>query len=258
MLDESLWTRIVVVSPHLDDAVLGTAHLLGSHPGSVVVTALAGRPPRYPAQPTPWDAACGFVAGEDVVAVRRREDGDALATLGAEAVWLDFVDWQYRGEDAVDPTPAQLASSLSGAIGSLGATAVFLPFGLLHPYHVLTHRAALLVRDGRRERARPGEDTDVGPAWFCYEEHGYKHLPGLLAQRIAELLSAGVWATPAMVPVVVDEGRKRAAVGCYRSQLAPLRAEQGLTERLEANVPEQYWRLTLASRRGTAPGEPRC
>ena len=36
---------------------------------------------------------------------------------------------------------------------------------------------------------------------------------------------------------------KRAAIACYASQLAPLQRDHLLAERLDANVPEQYWRL---------------
>jgi hypothetical protein len=36
---------------------------------------------------------------------------------------------------------------------------------------------------------------------------------------------------------------KRAAIGQYKSQLAPLEQDHLLSERLAANVPEQYWRL---------------
>ena len=32
IVDEAVLQRIVVVSPHFDDAVLGAAHLLGSYP----------------------------------------------------------------------------------------------------------------------------------------------------------------------------------------------------------------------------------
>ena len=47
---ESMWgalpdgalDRIMVVSPHFDDAALGTAHLLCSYPGSTVVTVCGG------------------------------------------------------------------------------------------------------------------------------------------------------------------------------------------------------------------------
>ena len=56
-LDDSVLESIVVVSPHLDDAALGAAHLLISYPGSTVVTVHAGRPAAYPDEVTEWDAA---------------------------------------------------------------------------------------------------------------------------------------------------------------------------------------------------------
>ena len=67
LLDASTWDRVLVVSPHFDDAALGAAHLLGSYPGSTVITVLAGRPAAYPDEVTPWDAASGFAVGDDVV-----------------------------------------------------------------------------------------------------------------------------------------------------------------------------------------------
>src|SRR5689334_10074107 len=85
---------VVVISPHLDDAVFGCGQLLALHPGSVVSTALAGRPPSY-ATVTGWDAAAGFRPGDDVIAARRAEDRAALQILDARPVWLDFTDDQY-------------------------------------------------------------------------------------------------------------------------------------------------------------------
>ena len=87
------------------------------------------------------------------------------------------------------------------------------------------------------------EGEPGAPSWFCYEDHGYKHLPGLLAWRIAKLFRAGLWPTPAIVPIEPDMTRKRAAIACYASQVPPLERDHALTERLDANVPEQYWRL---------------
>src|SRR5213078_209954 len=87
--------RIVVVSPHFDDAVQGAGYLLAGHPGSTVVTVFAGRPPAYPATPTEWDAFGGFKPGDDVVAIRQDEDIAALTVLGAAWHWLDFSDHQY-------------------------------------------------------------------------------------------------------------------------------------------------------------------
>ena len=234
-LDDGELDRVVVVSPHFDDAALGAAHLLSSYPGSTVVTVLAGRPPAYPDPVSEWDAAGGFTAGDDVVAVRRDEDRAAMRSLGARPVWLEFADHQYLAPEA-RPGPDDVAPALGGAIGDAGATAVFLPMGLANPDHVLTHDAGLLAR------AALGA-VGGGPSWFCYEDAGYTHLPGLLAWRVAKLFRSGLWPTPAIVPVVPDPAAKRAAVECYRSQLVPLWDEHLLEERLEANVPEQYWRL---------------
>jgi LmbE family N-acetylglucosaminyl deacetylase len=204
---------------------------VASYPPATVITVLGGWPPQYPDEPTAWDAAGGFGRGDDVVAVRREEDRAAMEVLKGTPVWLDFPDHQYLTKDQ-RPRPGQVAPQLEAAIGAACATAVFLPMGLANPDHVLTHDAGLLVREHQPQRT-----------WFCYEDHGYKHVPGLLAWRVAKLFRSGLWPTPAIVPVQTDMALKRKAIECYRSQLPPLEAEHALSERLEANVPEQYWRL---------------
>jgi LmbE family N-acetylglucosaminyl deacetylase len=235
-VDPAALSRIVVLSPHFDDAAMGAGHVLTTYPGSTVVTVLAGRPPAYPARPTPWDASGGFVAGDDVVAARRQEDLEAMTVFGAaEPVWLEFSDHQYLEPDD-RPTPDEVAPELAAALRALAPTAVFLPMGLANPDHVVTHEAALIVR----------AQSSLGPepvTWFCYEDQGYKHIPGMLAWRTAKLFKAGIWPTPAMVPVQLDTERKQAAIACYRSQIAPLEQEHALSDRMAANVPEQYWRL---------------
>jgi len=235
LVDPSLLSRIVVVSPHFDDAVLGAAHLLDRYRGSTGITVLGGRPPAYPPEPTDWDACGGFVAGDDVVALRREEDRAAMDFVGAVPVWLEFADHQYLTKEQ-RPRAPEVAPALVAAIVAAGATAVFLPMGLANPDHVLTHDAGLMVRSTLAE-------SGDGPAWFCYEDHGYKHIPGILAWRVAKLFKAGLWPTPAVVAVEPDMKRKRAAIALYRSQIPPLERDHVLTERLGANVPEQYWRL---------------
>ena len=233
-VDPAELASIVVVSPHFDDAALGASHLLSRHAATsrtTVITVLGGRPPAYPDEPTDWDAAGGFRAGDDVVATRRNEDSAAMDVLGATPVWLDFSDHQYlrRSER---PTPADVAPVLEQAILATSPTAVFFPMGLANPDHVMTHDACRLV-----------VDRHPGLAWFCYEDHGYKHLPGILAWRVAKLLRSGLWPTPAMVPIDLDVERKRKAIWSYTSQIAPLEQDHALTARLDANVPEQFWRL---------------
>jgi len=234
-VDRALLERIVVFSPHFDDAVLGAAHLLGTYWGSTVVTVAAGEPPGYPVEPTDWDACGGFVAGDDVVALRRQEDVAALEVLGASHLWLEVADHQYL-EPSDRQKPAEVAPSIRSAVEGLGPTAVFLPMGIANPDHVLTHDAGLIARARLVE-----EGSSI--AWFCYEDHGYKHIPGLLAWRISKLFRSGLWPTPAIVPVEPDMDLKRRAIACYKSQVPPLERDHALGERLDANVPEQYWRL---------------
>jgi LmbE family N-acetylglucosaminyl deacetylase len=234
-LDPAVLAKILVVSPHFDDAALGVAHLLVTYPGSTVVTVLGGRPPAYPDEVTEWDRLGGFVTGDDVVAVRQAEDKIALACLDAISVWLDFPDHQYLAPEA-RPRPAAVAPELRRTIDEVAPSAVFLPMGLANPDHLLAHDAGLLVRADLIEAGQP-------MSWFCYEDAGYKHLPGMLAWRVAKLWRAGVWPTPAIVPVRPDMARKAAAIRLYKTQVPPLERDHLLSERLEANVPEQYWRL---------------
>src|SRR6266480_1351904 len=189
-------TRILVLSPHLDDAVLGCGHLLAAHSGSTVLTVFAGAPDTYPESMTWWDQMAGFSRGDDPLVARRREDADALDELGAKPIWLDFVEHQYLDrDDWVRP-------------------------------------AAIVLR----ERL-------PGPAWFCYEDTGYKHIPGLLAWRVARLFRSGVWPTPVVMPVAVDAGVKHAALSHYRSQLQALEADWQLSTKQPERDPGQYWRL---------------
>lgn len=225
--------RIVVLSPHFDDAAMGAGQMLIRHAGAAttVITVLGGRPPAYPDPPSEWDALGGFRAGDDVVGRRREEDRAAMDVLRAEPVWLDFADHQYLAE-ADRPRAGAVAPVMEAAIAARAPAAVFVPMGLANPDHVLTHDAAMLVRDRHPEWA-----------WFAYEDHGYKHIPGLLAWRVSKLFRSGLWPTPALVPVSADFETKRRAIGCYASQIPPLERDHALSERLDANVAEQFWRL---------------
>jgi len=224
-------TRILVLSPHLDDAVLGCGHLLAAHPGTTVLTVFAGAPDAYPEPMTWWDQLAGFSSGDDPLVARRREDVDALDELGVEPVWLDFVEHQYLDRDDW-VRPAAIVDTLEAAVRDIDPTMVVAPFGLANPDHDCTHEAALLVR----ERL-------PAPAWFCYEDTGYKHIPGLLAWRVARLFQSGVWPTPVAMPVAFDDAFKRAAMSHYRSQLQALEADWQLSSKRPERDSGQYWRL---------------
>ena len=221
---------VVILSPHLDDAVLGCGRLMAAHPGATVVTVYAGGPPTYPDPMTHWDTLAGFRPGDDVLARRREEDAAALAGLDATPYWLDFVEHQYlpRPEWV---GPEATVDRLEAVLRELRPSAVLIPFGLANPDHAATHEAGLLVRDRFPE-----------PSWLCYEDSGYKHIPGMLAWRVSQLFRRRVWPTP--VAVATDDAHdaaKRAALDRYGSQLLALEADWQLGPKLVA--PEQLWRL---------------
>jgi LmbE family N-acetylglucosaminyl deacetylase len=237
LVSDAELSRLVIVSPHLDDAVLSCALLMIAHPGATVVTVFAGNPPAYPATMRYWDVQGGFGPDDDVMAVRRAEDRAALALLGATPHHLDFVEHTYNENDR-PVAPDVLAGPLEAAIREHGPTAVIAPFGLANPDHDVTHAAAMRARE-RFSDERSSEEV----AWFCYEDCGYKHIPGMLAWRVSRLFARDMWPTPACPRVSNDQARKRLAVDCYPTQLLALEDDWRIEAKLDAPAPEQFWRL---------------
>ena len=139
--------RIVVLSPHLDDALLslGAAIAGWSRAGAAVrvLTVLAGRP-GSDAPAGPWDAASGFATEGAATAARREEDRSASAIVGATPVWLDHADVQYGRETGDDEIWDEVRTAVDDA------TAVLSPgFPLLHPDHEWLGLLAVSRRDPR-------------------------------------------------------------------------------------------------------------
>lgn len=219
---------MLVVSPHLDDAVFACADLIAAHPGTRVLTVFTGGPPREDPALRAWDADCGFTAADDVMRLRRAEDRAALAVLGAEPLWLPFRDDQY-GRDA---DAGEIADALIDAVDAVAPSIVVIPLGLFHRDHALTHEAALRVR-----RRRPA------PSWLAYEEAIYRRFPtDPVGARMAALRAADLEVERAALGGWPASALKRRAVACYRSQLAGL-ATPGRAGHADAFEPERYWHL---------------
>src|SRR5262245_764125 len=151
MVGPELRGRVVVISPHLDDAVLALgatlarAVKLGAE--VEIVTVFAGDP----ASATPagvWDRGCGFRSAGKAAHARRKEDQRACTILGAKPVWLPFSDNQYdRDRDA-----ARVGAALAPHVEK--ADVLLLPgFPLTHPDHVC---ATAVVLGTAPQRARIG------------------------------------------------------------------------------------------------------
>ncbi|MCU1351912.1 MAG: hypothetical protein JWM05_1121 [Acidimicrobiales bacterium] len=236
-VDDDELTRIVVLSPHPDDAVLSCGQLLSRHPGATVVTVFCGFPSTYPDPPNAWAQLCGFESGDDIIAVRRAEDRRALDRLAATPIHLDgFAEADLQPTEPV-ATAGEVAAELARVLADLEPTVVILPLGLGNPEHVTVHDAALQVRE-----RWPASGT-AAPAWIAYQDIAYHHIPGLLAWRVSKLFRSGLWPTPVAMPLDPDHTAKRAAINEYESQVRALEADWGLARRLDAPTPEQYWRL---------------
>lgn len=217
--------RVLAISPHLDDAVLGCAGLLSERPGAIVLTLFAGTG-HDPSRKTGWDADCGFSSAGQAMAERWREDDHALALLDAIPHRLPYADHQYRdrdGEVAVD----DLAGAIAWILQLYRPDVVAIPLGLFHRDHELAHEAALQAW----EQAR---------AWIAYEDALYRGIDGAIERRLAALARAGFAVSPLdpcpCTPVKIQ------AVHCYGSQLRGL-GTPGRPGIADALAPERYWRI---------------
>jgi LmbE family N-acetylglucosaminyl deacetylase len=109
--------RVVVVSPHLDDAVLSLgATIARSTRGGTAVTVLTvfGGDPASTAPPNGWDRRGGFETAGEAASRRREENREACAIVGAEPVALPFVGGGYgapREPDEVRQAVARAAEA---------------------------------------------------------------------------------------------------------------------------------------------------
>jgi LmbE family N-acetylglucosaminyl deacetylase len=220
----------LLVSPHLDDAVLSCGRYLAIRPGCTVVTALCGSPASGTGL-TPWDALCGFAAGDDVLAARCREDRAALGVLGAHQRAVAGLDGQYGHQ----PGRAEIVrAGIAAAVTDLRPATCLIPLGLQHEDHIEVRRIALLV----------AAETAIPADWIAYEDLPYG--PNDVGnhdhdEASAAYASAG-WAITEIAPGVDPAlERKEAAVERYRSQLLALRLDREFDAKI---VTERYWALS--------------
>lgn len=245
---------IVVLSPHLDDAVLACFHVLASGDPVEVVNVFAGVP--EPGTPTEvWGRICGYddfhKLGED----RIREDGAALDSLGIAPTYLAFGDQEVR-KALGDPHPTvdRLLAEIEAAAPR--ASLVLGPLGGAdrpNPDHVLVRDVAIsLLYDGmpvalyadfphvcKARGAWPVElisgplpEAPVEPPRLDSTVRWAKKLPGLVPE-VDPLYNATVW--------LLDEAerdRKRETAEMYRTQFKAL--DRGLRTKGIVSDPALY------------------
>ena len=218
--------RLLVISPHLDDAVLSCGLLIAAHPGTVVCTVFTAPPTENVT--TDWDRAAGFADAFEAMRTRQEEDREALGLLSAKAVHLLFCDAQYHAS----PDQDTLIDALSQAFSGTRPTVVLMPLGLFHSDHVLVAGACLALM-GRQPAT----------TFIAYEDVPYRRMDGVVQTRLCELAKSGYTADTRHalhVPGTPQHERmKRAALDAYRSQLRAF----GPDGQASLFSPERYWQL---------------
>jgi LmbE family N-acetylglucosaminyl deacetylase len=215
----------LLLSPHLDDAVLDCWRLLAGAGELRVVNVFAGVPSA--GRLAPWDAITGAADSAERVRERIVEDERALALAGRRAEYLGFLDAQYRSPGGA-PSVRALDRALAAYVAD-GVARVYAPAGIgAHPDHLLVRRYACLLAgrgvpvslyaelpycvrhgwppwvDGRE----PDRLRDVDAFW-SEQLAGVAGLPELRAARVVRLTDR-------------EADAKLAAMRCYATQLPAL------------------------------------
>lgn len=253
---------LVVLSPHLDDAVLSCGGRLAATAAAggraLVVTIFAGDDPVSPVNPLAGELrrVWNLPAGE-VIAARRGEDLEACRRLGVDALHWRFPEALYRASAAGAPLyptladlyaepraeEATLRDELAGAIAALpGAGLLLAPLAVGgHVDHHLARRAA----------EQSGRDVAF------YEEFPYVEWKRLaLGRALGRPFglgwgAAGDWRAEVLPLDDVLVERRAAAILAYASQMPALfRGEARLRKQLRRAVRraggERIWRRSTA------------
>ena len=133
----------LLLSPHLDDAVLDCWSVLSADAPLTVVNVFAGLPPAGTV--TAWDRIVGATDSAELMRARQAEDREALALAGREPVNLPFPESQQRPHSP-EPTYAALDRAIAGAAPAASRVLAPMTLGTVHPDHRLLRAYALALR----------------------------------------------------------------------------------------------------------------
>jgi LmbE family N-acetylglucosaminyl deacetylase len=211
---------LVILSPHLDDAVWSCFSLLAREPDALVATVFAGIPGGEPGW---WDARCGITDSAAHVRERRSEDASVLRSLGCTVVHLDLLDGQYRDEPV---PPDEIVRAFCERVPAVRH--VCSPGGIGHPDHAL-------VRDAGAQLRERGVPVTVY-ADYCYSTRegwptfvrtdGRPEADEQWRASIGHLVGDGL-SQPRVVRLTDEEsGRKLEAMRGYATQFENIEAEE--------------------------------
>jgi LmbE family N-acetylglucosaminyl deacetylase len=211
--------KILIVSPHFDDAILSAGEHMAGRPDAEVITVFGGYPEDPENTVTPYDKKCGFKNAEHAVSARRHENDRATALLHATKIDLDFPDSQYGERVDQEEVTEQLQRFVDGQDYEY----IMAPLGLAHPDHILTTAAVLAL------------ETDL--PIYLWEDLPLRVVePELVPKRLKELgIDVPVWNANTNREKIAEKIR---ALSCYGSQIGT-----GILDPFLLYVPERFYRL---------------
>lgn len=266
---------VLVVAPHLDDAVLSAFALARSGPDATVLTVFDGEP--QPPVVTSWDLVCSLRDSAEAMRLRRAENLDAMRRTGCDHRTVGLVDQQYLEGQRCDDDAEMTRAAVQEWLNEVGSGVVAIPAGAGCPPAPSTAvlgtpggarrrqlrrlvgpaGQALLNARARRmaQRTRPTVHVDhlfvrdalvplsVEAAVLLYEEIPY--LWGEPGDRSVTELATRNWLRTQQFTVEIDRADKARCIAAYRTQIPLLYARHGRLDSA-AGLPstERYWLLT--------------
>ena len=212
--------KVLLLSPHFDDAVLSAGQFLAGRPDCDVVTVFAG----FPTEDylTPYDEKCGFKTSKEAVTARRLEDKNALALLKANPIHWKYADSQYS--NSFWDIGSSILIDIANIIHDNDYEFVLCPLGIGHGDHKQVSDYVLqLVKEGAIKC--PVYLWEDLPTRVVYPEEAFERIQELgLTER--EFIGDG--------PIA----NKIRSLTCYTSQIGT-----GILDPYVMYVPERFWRV---------------
>jgi LmbE family N-acetylglucosaminyl deacetylase len=216
--------KILLISPHFDDAVLSAGQFMADRPDAEVVTVYGGFPLTPDRIQTPYDEKCGFKDALDAVTVRRWENDASTALLEATAINLEFPDSQYENKIANHVQVEDIISRLQEIVDSEDYEFIMAPLGLGHPDHIKVTDAVVRL------------NTRL-PIYFWEDLPLRVVEPELVWSRLA-LFGLGKPSQLWQPGTTGDKMAKKVrAMLCYKSQV-----NTGILDPYVMYVPERFWK----------------
>lgn len=209
--------KLLMVSPHFDDAILSVGQFMAERPDCEVVTIFGGFPESPELRKTPYDQKCGFKNAQDAVSERQRENNAATALLSATKIDFDFPDGQY----GVEVTEEQIVAVLQRLIDGQKYEGIYAPIGLGHPDHIKVSNAVLKLK------------TEL--PIVLWEDLPLRIVePELVPKRLAELMLE--YKPSRVIAEKTRMADKIRALLCYKSQIST-----GILDPYFLYVPERFY-----------------